>query len=72
MKPTKDSKVIQVEPWGEGQGDYVNIYEDDFDPKKHKKYVTEAEAKAAKAKAAKAKADAKKKAEAKAKAPAKK
>ncbi|WP_443697687.1 hypothetical protein [Pseudomonas sp.] len=28
-------KTIQVKPWGEGQGDFVEINEQDFDPKVH-------------------------------------
>lgn len=28
--------VIQVQPWGEGQGDYVLIEESDFNPEFHK------------------------------------
>ena len=70
MKHTKDSVVIKVEPWGKGQGDFVNIYEDDFDKNIHKMYDPEARAKAAAAK--KAKAAAKKKTDAKAKAEAEK
>lgn len=27
--------VIKVKPWGAGQGDFVLIEEDDFDPEKH-------------------------------------
>jgi hypothetical protein len=30
-------KTVKVKPWGEGQGDFVEINEDDFDPKTHKK-----------------------------------
>lgn len=28
-------KLIKVKPWGEGQGDFVNINETDFDPDFH-------------------------------------
>lgn len=28
-------KVIKVKPWGMGQGDFVEINEDDFDETKH-------------------------------------
>lgn len=28
-------KTIQVKPWGQDQGDYVIINEEDFDPKVH-------------------------------------
>jgi len=28
-------KVIQVKPWGDDQGDFVEINEEDFDPKVH-------------------------------------
>ena len=45
MKPTKDSVVIKVQPWGKDQGDFVNIYEDDFNPKFHKKFVAKKVAK---------------------------
>lgn len=27
--------VIQVKPWGDDQGDFVEINEEDFDPKFH-------------------------------------
>lgn len=30
-------KIMKVKPWGEGQGDFVVINEDDFDPKFHSK-----------------------------------
>lgn len=29
--------VIKVKPWGKGQGDYVLINAEDFDPAKHEK-----------------------------------
>lgn len=29
-------KVIKVQPWGEDQGDFVLINEEDFDPEFHK------------------------------------
>lgn len=28
-------ETIKVKPWGEGQGDFVLINADDFDPEKH-------------------------------------
>lgn len=28
-------KTIKVKPWGEGQGDFVLINEEDFDPERH-------------------------------------
>ncbi len=31
-------KTIQVKPWGEGQGDFVVINEDDFDKDFHELY----------------------------------
>lgn len=31
-------KTIQVNPWGEGQGDFVEINEDDFNPDFHSLY----------------------------------
>lgn len=31
-------KTIKIQPWGKGQGDFVEINESDFDPQKHKKY----------------------------------
>lgn len=31
-------KTIQVKPWGEGQGDFVTINEDDFDKDFHELY----------------------------------
>lgn len=31
-------KTIQVMPWGEDQGDFVVINEEDFDPSVHKRY----------------------------------
>jgi hypothetical protein len=34
--------TIKVKPWGEGQGDFVEINADDFDAKVHKK-LTDAE-----------------------------
>jgi hypothetical protein len=30
--------TIKVKPWGKGQGDYVIINADDFDPSKHEKF----------------------------------
>jgi len=36
--------TIKVKTWGKGQGDFVEINEDDFDPKNHKK-LTDAELK---------------------------
>lgn len=32
-------KTIQVKPWGQGQGDYVEINEEDFDKDIHELYV---------------------------------
>jgi hypothetical protein len=31
-------KTIRVEAWGQKQGEFVEINESDFDPKKHKPY----------------------------------
>lgn len=31
-------ETIKVMPWGEGQGDYVEINAEDFDPAKHKHF----------------------------------
>lgn len=37
-------KVIKVVPWGNGQGDFVLVNEDDFDPNVHKVFgATKAE-----------------------------
>ena len=30
-------ETMKVKPWGKGQGDYVLINADDFDPTKHEK-----------------------------------
>lgn len=30
--------TLKVKPWGEGQGDYVLIEEEDFDEKQHSLY----------------------------------
>lgn len=30
--------ILKVQPWGEGQGDFVIIDEENFDPKFHKLY----------------------------------
>ena len=37
MPQTK--KTIKVNTWGEGQGDYVEINEEDFDRTKHTEYL---------------------------------
>ena len=29
------NETIKVKPWGEGQGEFVVINKDDFDPEKH-------------------------------------
>lgn len=29
-------KTVKVKPWGEGQGEFVEINAEDFDPKQHK------------------------------------
>ena len=34
-------KTIKVKPWGEGQGDFVVINEEDFDPEAHELYGVE-------------------------------
>jgi hypothetical protein len=33
--------TIKVKPWGDGQGDFVEINESDFDPKVHNLYEVE-------------------------------
>jgi hypothetical protein len=38
-------ETIKVKPWGEGQGDFVVINEEDFDAAKHEKYEAEEGAK---------------------------
>jgi len=45
--------VMKVKPWGKGQGDYVEINAEDFDPKLHKKYEDKATAKSAEKKESK-------------------
>lgn len=42
-------KTINVKPWGEDQGDFVVINEEDFDPDKHERYDPEGAKKADKA-----------------------
>jgi len=37
--------VMKVKPWGKGQGDFVEINEEDFDPKFHKKFAAKKVAK---------------------------
>ena len=37
--------LLKVQPWGKGQGDYVEINAEDFDPKRHKKYEEKTAAK---------------------------
>lgn len=37
MQINETRATIKVKPWGEGQGDYVEINEEDFDEKLHKK-----------------------------------
>ena len=32
------TEVMKVEPWGQGQGAYVEINKSDFDPAKHTEY----------------------------------
>jgi len=34
-------ETIKVKPWGEGQGDYVVINAEDFDPEHHEKLEDE-------------------------------
>lgn len=38
--------TIRVKPWGEGQGEFVEINADDFDPKVHRPFNAEEAAKA--------------------------
>lgn len=40
-------KTIQVKPWGDDQGEFVLINEDDFDPSKHERFDPEGAKKAA-------------------------
>jgi hypothetical protein len=37
--------ILKVKPWGKGQGDYVWIEEENFDPKVHKKFAVKKVAK---------------------------
>lgn len=50
MQPMDTCPTIKVKPWGNGQGDFVEINEADFDPKVHKPF-DEQPKRAAKAKA---------------------
>lgn len=51
-------KLIKVKPWGEGQGDFVHINEEDFNPDFHELLGAEDKPKSA-AKVDKAKPEAK-------------
>lgn len=33
-----EGKIIKCKPWGKGQGDFVYLDADQFDPKVHEKY----------------------------------
>lgn len=34
----EECATVKVKPWGKGQGDFVEINAEDFDPKQHKLY----------------------------------
>lgn len=38
--------TVKVKPWGKDQGDFVEINEEDFDPKVHKAFEEESKPKA--------------------------